>query len=94
LFVTLAVPAVVPPVVQSVGAAACGPNTVKVTVPVGEDPPDSTADTAEVAIALPTVPVDGALNDNDVVDGAALMTVSGIPAPHADCDPLLPASPL
>ena len=32
---TVAVPTVVPPVVQVVGADDCGPKTVKVIVPVG-----------------------------------------------------------
>jgi hypothetical protein len=83
-----------PPESHDVGALADGPNTLKITVPPGADPPNSTADTADPGIAAPAVPDDGTLNDNDVEGSAALMTVSGIPAPHAECDPPLPASPL
>lgn len=52
-------PTVVPPE-QSVGAEACGPNTLNVTVPDGEAPPDNVADTDDAEIADPAVPDDGA----------------------------------
>jgi hypothetical protein len=91
---TDAVPTTCPPESHDAGAFADGPNTLNVTVPPGEDPPDNTADTAEAAIALPALPDDGALTDNDVADGVAPTTVSGIPSPHAECDPPLPPSPL
>jgi hypothetical protein len=58
---TLAVPTVVPPE-QSEGALDSGPNTLKVSVPPGEDPPESAAETEEAAIALPAIPAPGALN--------------------------------
>jgi hypothetical protein len=87
------VPTTCQPAPHDVGAFACGPYTLKVTVPPGEDPPESTAESADGGIATPSVPDDGTLNDVDVgVD--ALTTVSAIPAPHAECAPELPASPL
>jgi hypothetical protein len=46
---TLAVPTVVPPEPHEIGAEDCGPNTLKVIVPLGEDPPDSIAGTDEAA---------------------------------------------
>jgi hypothetical protein len=57
---TVAVPTVVPPLVQSVGGEDCGPNTVKVIVP--EAPlvaPDRVALIELAAIAVPTVPLAG-----------------------------------
>lgn len=48
---------VVPPLVQSVGAEDCGPNTSNVTVPVGEAPDAKVAETDDGEIALPTVPL-------------------------------------
>ncbi len=62
---TLAVPTVVPPLVQSLGGEDCGPNTSKVIVPPGEEPPDNTPETDDAEIALPAVPDDGALTDTD-----------------------------
>jgi hypothetical protein len=84
---TLAVPTVVPPE-QSDGAEACGPNTLNVTVPPGARPPESAA-TDEIAV--PAAPTDGTVNDSDVDTRATV--VSGIEAPHADADGLLPESP-
>ena len=57
----LAVPTVVPPVVQSLGAEDCGPNTVKVIVPVAVlVAPDSVALIESAAIAVPAVALAGA----------------------------------
>lgn len=84
---TLAVPTVVPPDEQSVGAVAWGPNTLNVTVPPGADPPESAADTSDAEIAVPAVPDDGAVNANDVDAGATI--VASIDAPHAEADPPL-----
>jgi hypothetical protein len=70
-------PTDVPPEEQSVGAEACGPNTVNVTVSDGEAPADSTADTDEAEIAVPAVPVPGALTEPNAGD-AAPTTVSAI----------------
>jgi hypothetical protein len=50
-------------------------------------PPDSAA-TDEIAV--PAAPEDGTVNDSDVDTRATV--VSGIDAPHADADGLLPAS--
>jgi hypothetical protein len=70
-------------VVQSVGAEDCGPNTLNVTVPVGDAPPESAADTDEASTFDPALPGDGALNEPN--DGeAAPTTVSTIPAPQAE----------
>lgn len=56
---TAAAPTVVPPLEQVVGALACGPKTVYVTVPAGLDPPDSLALIEFAAIAVPAVAVFG-----------------------------------
>ena len=56
---TVAVPTVVP-ALQSVGALAWGPKTLKVILPIGAEPPASFAATAVGAIWLPTAPVAGA----------------------------------
>lgn len=48
---TLAVPTVVPPEEQSVGAVAWGPNTVNVIAAPGLEPPESAAD-AETAVPM------------------------------------------
>jgi hypothetical protein len=85
---TVAVPAAVPPEEQSDGADACGPNTLNVTVPLGDKPPDSPA-TDEIAV--PAAPDDGAVIDKDVETRATV--VFGIDAPHAEADGLLPGSP-
>ena len=61
LAVTVALPTVVPPVVQMVGAVVWGPNTVKVIVAVGLAPPVSVALSVEAAIALTAVPLAGAV---------------------------------
>jgi hypothetical protein len=60
---TVAVPTVVPPV-QAEGAEDRGPITPNVTVPEGEDPPDSTAETDEALMFVPTFPDRGALTDS------------------------------
>jgi hypothetical protein len=90
LSVTLAVPTDVPPE-QSVGADACGPNTVNVTVPLGEAPPDRTPETDEASIFVPAVPLEGAPADND--GDAAPTIVSAIPPPHVETAALLFESP-
>jgi hypothetical protein len=64
---TVAVPTVVPPLVQLVGAVACGPNTTNVIVPVGADPPVSLELIWLAAIAVPAVPVFGAVTLDTVV---------------------------
>jgi hypothetical protein len=86
---TAAVPTTCHPAPHDVGALAAGPKTLNVIVPPGEDPPDSTADTADGAIALPDVPDDGALTDN-----AGWTTVSAMPAPQVELASGLLASPL
>jgi hypothetical protein len=73
---TLAVPTVVPPE-QSDGAEDCGPNTVNVTLPDGENPSDSNAEIADASISVPAVPEPGALTDPSDGD-AAPTTVSAI----------------
>jgi hypothetical protein len=85
-----AVPTVVPPLVQVLGALACGPNTLKVIVPVGLVPPDRAALIEPAAIAAPTVAVAGAAA---VVVVVFLTTVDVIPAPHVLLDALLLVSP-
>jgi hypothetical protein len=84
-------PTPVPPE-QSVGAVDRGPNTLNVTVPDGEAPPDSAADSDDGSIAPPAVPAPGAERLNDGLAWAT--TVSAMPSPHCEARaPLLP-SPL
>jgi hypothetical protein len=56
---TVAVPTVVPPVAQLVGAEDCGPKTLIVIVPVGLVPPARVLDTELAAMAVPAVPEAG-----------------------------------
>jgi hypothetical protein len=87
------VPTVVPPDVQVVGADDCGPNTVKVMVPVSADPPASVADIELAAIAVPAVPEVGPLIDENEV-AAFATTVSAVdPGGQALCAVWLLVSP-
>ena len=87
----LIVPTVVPPEVQVVGAVACGPKTVKVTVPVGLVPPVRAAAIAPALMAVPTVPVEGPDALSVVV--AFPTVVSDMPLPQVDAARLLFESP-
>ncbi len=90
---TLAVPTVVPPEVQVVGAEAWGPKTVKVMVPVASEP-DVAAKAPEiepVATVVPAVPVEGSLVLS--VDDALATIISGMPEPQVLASELLFASP-
>ncbi len=90
---TLAVPTVVPPEVQVVGAEAWGPKTVKVMVPVASEP-EVAAKAPEiepVAMVLPAVPVEGSLVLS--VDDALATIISGMPEPQVLASELLFASP-
>jgi hypothetical protein len=63
----VAVPTVVPPLVHVDGAEACGPNTLNVIVPVAVLAPELLANTPlsdEAGIAVPAVPVPGAVTAN------------------------------
>jgi len=90
--VTGAVPTVVPPEVQVVGAVDWGPKTVKVIVPAGLAPPERPEEMLEVAMVLPAVPVAGPDAVRVVV--ALATTVSDIPEPQVEVDGLLFPSPL
>ena len=88
---TVAVPTVVPPVVQLVGAEDSGPKTVTVIVPVGLEPPARTLDIELAPIEVPMFPVAGPVA---VTVGLALLTtVSDIPEPHVLVAELLFPSP-
>ena len=76
---------------QSVGAEACGPNTLKVTGPEGTKPPVSAASTDEVGIIEPAVPEEGPARLRDGLAGPT--TVSVIPIPHVEADAVLFESP-
>jgi hypothetical protein len=89
---TALVPTVVPPVVQVVGADAKGPKTVKVTVPVGLEPPERVAEIVPAVMAVPTVPVEGPDAPREVV--SLPTAVSDIPLPQVDTEVLLLESPL
>jgi hypothetical protein len=78
---TVAVPTVVPPLVQIVGALAWGPKTVNVIVPVAPlVAPLSAAVIEPVPMAVPGVSVAGA----PAVSGAVALptTVDAIPEPQ------------
>jgi hypothetical protein len=60
---TGAAPRVRPPVLQVAGGLSCGPKTSKVTVPVGDAPPEMVATSSEGAMAVPTAPLGGADSD-------------------------------
>jgi hypothetical protein len=89
--VTVAVPTVVPPVLQLVGALACGPKMVNVTVPPAElVTPDRTAEIELAAIVLPVDALSGPLA---VTFGEPETSVEAIELPHALLAALSPASP-
>jgi hypothetical protein len=78
--------------VQLVGGVACGPNTLKVIVPVAVlVAPDSVELTAEDAIAVPETSVEGPAA---VTALAFVMTVEAIPLPHVLAEATLLESPL
>jgi len=87
---TVLVPTVVPPVVQVVGADAWGPNTVKVTVPVGLEPPERVAEMLLAVTALPAVPLEGPVAEK--AGETLATTVSDIVEPQGDvADVLFPS---
>ncbi len=65
-------------------------------VPVGELPEASDAEIVEAVIALPLVPLVGAVAESvvDVGATAAATTVSGMPTPQVDTDAALFESPV
>jgi hypothetical protein len=87
----VAVPTVVPPLVQVDGAEPCGPNTVNVIVPLAPPVAPVSAEPIDPApIAVPVTPVAGA----DTVLAVTFATVVDvIPAPQPLFDGPLPASP-
>ena len=88
---TVAVPTVVPPVVQLVGAEDWGPKTVTVIVPVGPEPPARTLEMELFGMLEPTVPVAGPFA---VTVGLAFpTTVSDIAEPQVLVAVLLLPSP-
>ena len=88
---TVAVPTVVPPLVQVLGALAWGPKTLNVIVPVAPLVAPESVELIEPAeIAVPAVPVDGA---DAVVVVAFLTTVEAIPLPHVLAEEVLLESP-
>jgi hypothetical protein len=90
---TVAVPTVIPPVAQLVGALACGPNTVNVTDPVAAlVAPDRTAGIDAAVMGVLAASVAGALKR--VVVETGLMTVDDIVLPHPLLDGTLDESPL
>jgi hypothetical protein len=92
LSVTVAVPTDVPPVLQSVGAIDCGPNTSNVTVPDGDEPPDRSAEIDDASSLLPAVPVDGAVTADSIGEVAPTL-VSVIDPPQPESASLLFESP-
>lgn len=69
---TVADPTVVPPVVQVLGGDVCGPNTVNVAVPVGDEPPDNVLDIDDPAIGEFAAPLDGAITADMPVAATAV----------------------
>jgi hypothetical protein len=89
---TVAVPTVLPPLVQLLGAVACGPNTVKVIVPVAPLLAPDKVELIELAvIACPAVPDAGAAT---LVLVALVAVVLVIALPQAELEGALVASPL
>jgi hypothetical protein len=90
---TVAVPTVVPPEVQVVGAVDWGPKTAKVMVPVALEPEvaPSTPEIEVVAMAVPAAPPAGP----DAVRAVLAMatTVLDMPEPQVDTAELLLESP-
>jgi hypothetical protein len=85
-------PTCVPPLVQLVGAAACGPNTVKVIVPPAPLAAPVNVEAIDGAvIAVPGVLLAGPPAVTLVV---FVTVVDVMPAPHALLEALLPESPL
>jgi hypothetical protein len=88
---TVAVPTVVPPLVHVLGALACGPNTVNVTVPPAPPvAPDKIELIELAAIVDPALPLEGA---EAVVVVVFLTTVELIPLPHVLAEAVSPESP-
>ena len=88
---TVAVPTVVPPVEQLVGAEDCGPKTLKVTAPEGLYPPARVLEMALTPVAVPAVPVVGPVA---VTVGLALETIdSDIEEPQTETADLSFESP-
>ena len=84
------VPSEVPPAVQVVGAVACGPKTVKVTVPVGLDPPERVAEIVAAVMEVPAVPLEGPVAEK--LGETLATTVSDMVEPHGDvADVLFPS---
>ena len=87
---TVLVPMVLPPEVQDVGAVAWGPKTVKVTVPVGLEPPERVAEMLLAVTALPAVPLEGPVAEK--AGETLATTVSDIVEPQGDvADVLFPS---
>jgi hypothetical protein len=87
----VAVPTVVPPLVQVDGAVVCGPKTVNVIVPVAPPVAPDRAELIELAAsAEPALPLAGA---EAVSAPAFVTTVELIPLPHVLADAVLPESP-
>ena len=89
--VTAAVPMVVPPFEQSVGAFACGPYTVKVIVPPASIVAPESIELIELEeMAVPVSPDEGPV----AVSVVRLLTVvDGIPVPQVLVDARLLLSP-
>ena len=88
---TVAVPTVVPPVEQLVGAEESGPKTLKVIVPEGLDPEPSAEVTELAPMAVPAVPFAGPVAD--AVGEAFPTTVTDMPEPQVLAAELLFESP-
>ena len=85
-------PTVVPPLVQVLGALACGPKTVKVIVPLAPAAPPESVEVIELPAISALV---AALAGPDaVVVVAFLTTVEAIPAPQVLADARSLLSPL
>jgi hypothetical protein len=80
--------------VHDAGADACGPNTLKVIVPLTSKlPPDSVAVTDDASIVFPEFPVAGAVRASDVVNLNPVTVSLPIAAPQAELEASFFASP-
>ena len=90
---TVAVPTVVPPEVQLVGAVDWGPKTVTVTVPVALEP-EVAASVPEMEVLAMAVPAASLAGPDAVSVGDALATInSGMLEPQMAAAALLLESP-
>ena len=79
-----AVPTVVPPLVQVLGALACGPKTLNVIVPVALLPPESVELIELAAMAVLVASLAGPLAEVEVAYWTLTVLVNAVVAVHEE----------